>query len=457
VFPVSEAYRAAVRDSHRATFRAEIWRGGQKLVDVEPVSGQVTDDVRRAIRRTVSAELIADREVVTVTAVFPTYAEITTVAGSYGALEVVEDSYATLGAATSVESESSPDPLVPGLGAADPLNPYGNELRVWRGVQVESILPYSYAALSDVAATYAALALESPTYGGLEREGTVIAVDEEVPLGVFLLTEFDAVDNGTEIRLSVQGEDRARRISRNRWTGPYRIASGTTAVSAIRGILEDRWDDVEVVTATSSTATVGAAVLGQETDNDPWADARRIAQAAGLDVYFDADGRAVIADVESVEGATADFEFTVGADGLLLALRRSVNANTTYNGVIVTGEGTSADPVRAEAWDEDPTSPTYRYGPFGQVPRFYSSSLITSAASAQATAESILRKATGLAEGIEWSTIVDPAVQAGDVAKVVDEAARVNRVMVIDAVTVPFDVSGSMSAVGRTVSEEVAA
>jgi hypothetical protein len=134
---------------------------------------------------------------------------------------------------------------------------------------------------------------------------------------------------------------------------------------------------------------------------------------------------------------------------------RSTNANTTYNGVVVTGEGTSADtPVRAEAWDDDPTSPTYRYGPFGEVPRFYSSPLITTEAQAQSAAESLLRKVTGVTEGLQWSFVTDPSVQAGDVAHVISSATRVNRIMIIDAVTIPLAVTGAMAAVGRTVSQE---
>jgi hypothetical protein len=457
MFTVSEAFRAAVRDSHRATFRAEIWRGGQKILDVYPVSGSVTDDVRRAIRRTVSCELVAEREVIEADATYLTYTGLSAAAPAYVALTAEATTYSGLAVVVGVTATATPDPLVPGTGAGDPLNPYGNEIRLWRGVNVESVLPYSYAALSDLAVDYAALAGESMSYGGLTRDGTRVTVDEEIPLGVFVLTEFEATDDGTEIRLRIQGEDRSRRIARNRWTEPYRIPSGTTAAAAIEALLEDRWDDVEVVVSTTSTETVGQVVLGQETDNDPWKDAQKIAQAAGLEVYFDANGRAVIADVESVEGATPDFTFAVGLHGVVLSLRRSANANTTFNGVIVTGEGTSTDiPVRAEVWDEDPTSPTYRYGPFGEVPQFYSSSLVSTASGAQAAAESILRKSTGLAEAIEWTFLTDPSVQAGDLALVVDESARVNRVMVIDAVTIPLDVSGSMSAVGRTVSEEAA-
>jgi len=169
----------------------------------------------------------------------------------------------------------------------------------------------------------------------------------------------------------VRGEDRARRISRNRWTEPYPVAAGTPAVEAITAMLEDRWDDVEVVASTTSTATVGAAVFGQEADNDPWSDARSIAKAAGLDLYFDADGRAVIADVPSVEDTTVDVTFAEGSDGVLLSLKRSANAgHHLQRRHRHRGRTSTEEPVRGEAWDDEPTSPTVPVREYGQRPRF---------------------------------------------------------------------------------------
>ena len=108
-------------------------------------------------------------------------------------------------------------------------------------------------------------------------------------------------------------------------------------------------------------------------------------------------------------------------------------------------------PVRVEVWDDDPASPTYRYGPFGEVPRFYTSSLVTTEAQATAAGEAILRRATGLVEGVSWTSLVDPAVDVGDIVAVVNPAVRVNRVMVLDSVTVPLGPAEAMSAVARTV------
>lgn len=452
MYPVSQAFRAAVRGSHKATLRCEVWRDGQRLATVYPVSGRVDLDSRRNIRGSVQLEFSATRGIEVATPVYAVYADLAAFYSTYADMPGAYN-YDAIADVVAVETETTYDPLVPGTSATDPLVPFGNEIRVWRGVEIESTSPATYATLAASYGTYGDVASAFAAYETLVLPPVVSTATEEVPLGVFVITEVDVKDEGTDVRISVQGEDRSIRVARNRWTDPYPVTQGTNVVDAVTDLLEDRYADVEVV-AVSSTSTVGRAVLGQETSNDPWADARKIADAAGLDLFFDGEGRARLQPVASVEGATADAVYEEGADAVLLSLSRRLDAKTTYNGVIVTGEGTSNDtPVRAEAWDEDVSSPTYRYGPFGEVPLFYSSPLVTTVEQALETAEARLRKVTGLAEGIEWTLIADPSLEPGDVVQVVNPATRTRRVLVLDSVSIPLDIGSAMGAVGRTVSE----
>lgn len=448
MYATSDAYRAAVRGSHRATLRCEVWRDGQKIATVYPVSGRVDADSRRAIRRTCSLEFIADRGIEIVTPVYSTYADL---GGRYATYAALPGSYGGLREVVSVETSTTYDPLIPGDSATDPLSPYGNEIRVWRGVEVTTSTAASYGTLSGTYSTYAAFGSAFATYGGVSLPPVVDTSAEEIPLGVFIITEVDMADQGAEVRVSVQAEDRALRISRNRWTAPYVISDGTNVVTAVTDLLQNRWDDVTVV-ASASVETVGRAVLGQETGNDPWADARKIADSAGLDLFFDGEGNVRLEPVPSIEDASPDATYREGADAVVLSVSRRLDAKTTYNGVIVTGEGTSSDtPARGEAWDDDPASPTYRYGPFGEVPFFYSSPLVTTDDQAASAASARLRKVTGLTEGVEWSMICDPSLEPGDVVDLTNVATRTAKVMVLDSISIPLDVSAAMSAVGRTV------
>jgi len=104
---------------------------------------------------------------------------------------------------------------------------------------------------------------------------------------------------------------------------------------------------------------------------------------------------------------------------------RETKLTETYNGVIATGEGPEiATPVRAEAWDDDPTSPTYRYGLFGQVPYLYSSSLLTTQAKAQAAADAKLAQLLGKSTSLSWSQIVHPGLAPLDVVEVETVVSR---------------------------------
>lgn len=304
--------------------------------------------------------------------------------------------------------------LVPSPGGTSGiLTPYGSELWVWRGVEFD--------------------------------DGTT----ELAPLGVFIVTEVDLKDGRDGRRISVAGSDRSIRITRNRMTDAYTIASGTAVETAIGDLLRDRWADVEV-SLPAMGATTPSVTLSQGSESDPWRDAVDLATGAGWDLAFDADGvvraRLIPDPVEDDPIAT----YEDGAEAVLLEVSRGWSTGTTYNGVIASSEGSDVDsPVRAEAWDDDPNSPTYRYGPFGAVPLFYASSLIRSSEQASTVAASQLRQQLGRAETIGWSQVVNPAHDVLDVLRLLRPSQDLDAVLILDRLEVPLSASGSMSAAAR--------
>src|SRR5690606_40052531 len=86
-----------------------------------------------------------------------------------------------------------------------------------------------------------------------------------------------------------------------------------------------------------------------------------------------------------------------------------------YNAVVARGEGADTEtPIQAVVVDDDPDSPTYWHGPFGQVPRFYASPLITDVAQAKSAAASLLKRSLGLPYSVSFGTIVNPALEPLD-------------------------------------------
>lgn len=302
--------------------------------------------------------------------------------------------------------------------------------------------------------TYADLSVEFDTYGALRQAAGTEVVTEEVPLGVFVMTEVNLEESGSGATMEVIGVDRSIRVQKAQWYDPYTVSASTNLGTAIELLLSDRWSDVET-DFQGTSQVVPLTVLGLSSGGsgkDPWADALKLAQAGGFDLFFDGDGVAVLSAVPDPSEQTPVEVYEEGVEAMVLGVQRRISTDNTFNGVVVTGEGTSVrPPVRAIAWDEDPASPTYRYGLFGERPTFISSPLVTDADSATAAANAELAKLKGAEENVDWTQIADPSLDAGDVIQISNTGTRLDKVLVIDKLTIPLTPQSSMKATARTV------
>ena len=412
MYPVSAAFKRAVRQSHRATLRAEVWQGNVKRLNIEPIDGNIDIDSRRAVRRTCSFTVTSQSPTTIFEDVFNLYSDLQAEFTDYQQLLDAFPSYEQTRVIVDRVEVVVDRGIVPRT-AGDALTPFGNEVHLWRGVVVD---------------------------------GEV----EEVPLGVFVITDVDIVDDGG-VKITVRGSDRSIKIARNRWTESFAIADNTNIITALETMILNRYPEV-YINPVDVSASVNAAVFGLDRQNDAWRDIQTLATAQGLEVFFDNIGNVTIRAVPDYEYATPIEAFVEGEDAVILTLDRRLTVDKTFNGAIVTAEGSNIPtPFRVEVWDEDPASPTYRYGFFGQVPQFYSSPAITTVADATQAAVALLNNSKGASENVTWSQIVDPSLDVGDVVQVQNSKTRLNRYMVIDRLTVPFKASENMAAAARTV------
>lgn len=302
--------------------------------------------------------------------------------------------------------------------------------------------------------SYTDLMTEFDTYGSLFQQQGTEPFTEEVPLGVFVMTEVNLEDSGQGAVMNIVGVDRSIRVQKALWIDPYQISASANLGTAISLVLSDRWSDVET-DFQDTTRTVPGTVLGLQSGGsgkDPWADVLKLAQAGGFELFFDNEGVAVLTSVPDPSNQTPIEVYVEGDEAMLLGVNRRLSTDQTFNGVVVTGEGTNVrPPVRAVAFDEDPASPTYRYGAFGERPTFISSPVVSTASEASLVAVSELAKLKGAEENVDWSQITDPSLDAGDVIQVENTGTRLARVMVLDKVSVPLTVGGAMQATARTV------
>lgn len=291
---------------------------------------------------------------------------------------------------------------------------------------------------------------------GLElavRRGWRTPYGEEVviSLGRFVVEEATYTEGEAGTEVACDGSDLAVRIQRARWADPYQIASGTQLAAALDELLRDRWPNVKIGFDEVSVPDVlgAAAVLEAGPESDPWEDACSLAKAHGYVLYPDVEGVFRLRTPPDPVNAAPVWTFRRGADCVLVEQTRVSPMERVYNGVIATGEGSELDvPVRGEAWDEQPGSPTSIHGPYGYVPRFYSSPLITTEDQARSAALSLLATILGRLEEISWAQIPNPSLAPLDTVAIADEDGTL-RTYIIDELTIPLSPTEAMTATAR--------
>jgi hypothetical protein len=456
MYPTSSAFKTAVRNPHNVTIRAEVWRSGVFLRSLNVIEGQVDIDARRAQRRTARVKIAATRPTFDYEPIWNVYASIKTSAGgpysTYGAFKTAFPFYGATKLITGYDEVSVDAGLIPDTAFSD-LAPFGNELLLWRGIEVDAAKYRTYASLKPTG-TYADLKLAFTNNGAMTQPYATEVVNEEVPLGVFVMTEVNIEDTVDGTTMEIVGVDRSLRIQKAKWVDPYVISNGSNLATTVRDVLSNRWSDVDTSGFETTIQTVPTTTLGLRSGRggDPWADAQRIATAGGFDLYFNSQGVAVLSAVSDPSEQTPVATYVEGDEAMVLSVQRRISSDETFNGVVVSGEGSNIKPpVRATLFDEDPASPTYRYGTFGDRPTFLSSSLLSSASAAAVVAAAELSKLKGAEENVDWSQIVDPSLDAGDVIQIVNTGSGLNKVLVLDKLTIPLKPSDAMRATARTV------
>lgn len=283
------------------------------------------------------------------------------------------------------------------------------------------------------------------------RRGLIInGTAEYVTLGIF-------TTDGAEFNMNVQGtvswtgSDRSKRISRARFVDAYNINSGTALATAGSNLLLNRYAATTYYFG-NVTETVDAKIVYDAGDqSDPWASARTMFSDHGYDLHFNGNGTAVAQVVPDPATMDPVFDFGSGETNLVLDGTISGSIEATFNGVVASGEGTGvANAVRAIVWDEDPNSPTFYQGGFGQIPYFYSSPLLTTSNKCKAAATAMLALLKGTASQLTWSAVTNPALEPLDIISVTFKGVQSE--FVIDALTIPLLASNAITARARETS-----
>lgn len=301
----------------------------------------------------------------------------------------------------------SDEAMVP-FDASAPMWPAGNEIRLFRGIRLAT-------------------------------------GDELAPLGVFRISKPQMDDNGV-VSMKVSGYDRSKTVSRARFDKPYVVVAGTRYDTAIKTLIQSRVSWMTAAHFNFAPISTTTPLLVFDAQKDPWDCALEMAENVGCELYFDADGICVLTPVVDPASITTSATYIEGQNNTLVKTSRSIDDENAYNGFIVNGESSAnAAPIYSEKWDDDPASPTYYLGPYGKMPMFYTSNMITTQAQADAYALSMYYKNKGFAELVEFSAIPHAALDAGDVVQVTRLRSGINITGTVESIKISQDINSDMS------------
>jgi hypothetical protein len=264
------------------------------------------------------------------------------------------------------------------------------------------------------------------------------------PMGYFRITEVSQAD-GAKGPLKLSLDDRMATIIDSRFRQPRQWLTGTTVQEIVEDTVLTVYDDAVIVfDDDSNLSTLGRSLIVEESRYDVLL---TLADGLGKVVYWDELGQLVFRSVPDEDDPI--WTVKAGPGGAMVQASRSLSRDGVYNIVVVTGEGADdLTPVRAEAFDAQPTSPTFFDGPFGRVPRFYSSPFITTETQAQNAARKLLQQSLGAPYDVGLSAIPNPAVRPYDVIRVVYNDGN-RELHVVERVTIPFNVTSPIKIATR--------
>lgn len=287
--------------------------------------------------------------------------------------------------------------------------PYGNEVWVFRGVQYSDEL-IEYVGLGP-------FRIQAPE-------------QQDAPNGPIRLT----------------GRDRMAGIVDARLVAPQQFLSGASLGfimdTLVLGVYPDaviEWDD-----ATDAAVITRPMIC----DEDRFAFLDDLVASRGKIWHWDHRGVLVIRSVPDPTDPV--FEVHSGAGGVLINVSRVLTRDGVYNAVVASGTGADTlTPAFAAVIDNNPNSPTYYFGRFGPVPKFYTSPFLFNDTQASDAAEAMLRQSIGLPYTIDFAAVPNPALEPFDPVSIRSGTGQGRETHVLDRLTIPLTPAAAMTATTR--------
>lgn len=276
----------------------------------------------------------------------------------------------------------------------------------------------------------------------------------EQQIGEFVIEGISDVSDVISGSIAVTARDYAKRCQLSKLTKATMFTKDTNIVDIIKSLAANS-NIVKFKLPTSITDTIGVDTT-YERDQDRWTIMKEIAVANSCDIWFDNEGYLRLTPQNDPLLTPATLNLTTGRRGNLITRGRKTSDASLFNHVTVVGESTdsTAPLVFGEAINDDPSSPASTVN-LGERTKNYSSSLITTDLEAKNLADAMLSVA-GLEEfELNFSSILFPWVEAGEILEMNDTFNNSNWAparYLITSLSLPLDLS-PMSGTGKRVTK----
>jgi hypothetical protein len=274
---------------------------------------------------------------------------------------------------------------------------------------------------------------EFVSYIGIETDDLIIWI----PLAHLFCNDMSHVSGIGRQVVQCGLVDGSVRYRENPWDKTFAIENEPTYGDAVKLVVADRaFNWTPVVLGTLGTTTVPK-TMTFSSGEDPWAVVWKLGQSAGGEVYHDRDGLVRMGLVKTPSQVAPALEiFTDDYAVVDRDLNRRVNRNEVYNGVICRGSAPwLLFPISGEKWDEDPMSPTYRYGKFGERPKIIEDPMVTSNAQCVTAATAEFNRVCGVRQNVEFTALKDPLLEVGSFIRIA-QGGKLEGLYVLDTLEI---------------------
>jgi hypothetical protein len=297
------------------------------------------------------------------------------------------------------------------------------EVQVSNDVGTDELVPIGHGMIDKVTTS---------SVGGSTGSGSVTSVTSSTAV-----TSRGGGQTGGGASIKIHVTDLSGSIKRNVWAQPYTVPSGLNYGDAAIAMVTNRLpSQTDFAISSTTRALPEVVVYGLQQGGDPWQDIQDLATAIGFEAFFDARGVFTFRPVPDPSVGDPVWVFDEDSNPLVAEASRELSSEQTFNHVIVVGQSTSTqNAVSAEAFDNNPSSPTYILGPYGEVTERLTFSLIVTQDQAQDTANALLYNSLGAADTVTITVVPMPALEPGDIIKIHCSDVKANGTYMINSMT----------------------